>query len=190
LVALNLAPRAGPKTNGPPSIARLLGKIARHADCKCVHCADEIGGVSWEETMAARADYVTKKDLEAFATKKDLEAFATKKDLEETNDRVRANGIMLERLDSKVDAVIELLGTLASKSDLAELDVKLSERISRLESVVRQNTDDIRANTEDLRLLRNEVAQLRLQFDRRDLRADELERRIARLEKRAGIARR
>ena len=84
--------------------------------------------------MAARADY------------------ATKKDLEETNDCVRANGIMLERLDSKVDAVIELLGTLASKSDLAEVDTRLSERISRLESAVRDNTDETRLLRDEVRL--------------------------------------
>ena len=80
------------------------------------------------EAHATKKDleaFATKKDLEAFATKKDLEAFATKKDLEETNDRVRANGVLLERMDSKVDAVIELLGTLASKSDLAKLDARL-----------------------------------------------------------------
>ena len=104
-------------------------------------------------------------------------------DLKETNDLLHANGVLLERLDSKIDTVIELIGTLATKTDLAELDVRLSERISRLESAVRQNT-------EDLCLLRDEVVELRLRFDRRDLRADELERRIAELEKRAGISRR
>ena len=140
--------------------------------------------------MAARADYATKKDLEALATKKDLEAYATKKDLEAVRDTLQADirgiGVLFEQSRTDIKAIAELVLGCASKTDVQRLEAAMSgvsERLSAVEAAVRDHSDD-------LRLLRNEVTQLRLQFDRRELRADELERRVAELEKRAGISRR
>ncbi len=130
--------------------------------------------------MAARGDYVTKKDLEAYATKKDLEAWR-----DALQDDIRAIGVMFEQTRSDLKGVAELVLGCATKTDVQRLDTNvasLSTRLSNVEAAVREHSGDSR-------LLRNEVAQLRLQLDRRDLRGDELERRIAEIEKRMGIAR-
>ena len=148
----------------------------------------------------AEVDYATRADVQVLDQKMralDQKIDATKHDVlgaldtmrESLEAQIRAEGVRRERTDSKLDAVIEVLGTVASKTDLKELDERLSERVSRLESVVSDNSRAISRNGEDVRLLRNEIAQLRLQLDRRDLRGDELERRIAEIEKRLGIAR-
>ena len=154
--------------------------------------------------MAEATDFATRADVQALDQKMDVHVRALDQQIDATkNDvlgaldtmrealeaQIRAEGVRRERMDSKLDAVIELLGTVASKTDLKELDERLSERVSRLESVAWESSRDIRKNGEDIRLLRNEVAQLRLSFDRRDLRGDELERRIAEIEKRLRIAR-
>jgi chromosome segregation ATPase len=121
-----------------------------------------------------------------------------------TKDDVRAIGVVVERIESKLGALTEGLGVLRDelKTDIASLEQRLSARIAVLEEVVRknsedirknseairQNSEDIRKNSEDIRLLRVEVAELRLRFDQRESRLDELERRISIVEQRLGIA--
>ncbi len=75
---------------------------------------------------------------------------------------IRVQGEGWARMDSKLDTIIELLGNVASKTDLKELDERLSERVSRLESVVRDNSRALNRTSGDVRLLRKEVARLRL----------------------------
>jgi len=91
------------------------------------------------------------------------------------------------RLDAKIDAT----------------EARLSERISVLEEVVRQNSrdilknsedirknsDDIRKNSADIRALRDEVAGLRHDFDHRQElgRIDVLESRVSAIESRLAI---
>lgn len=140
-------------------------------------------------------DYATKSDVrtELQAVRTELQAFRDdfRHDLHTeiglVRDDVRALGIMVERTQSNISAVIEVLSETASKSDVRNLEERLSRRLSLLEEVAGETSGNVLKNSEDIRLLRNEVAQLRLQFDRRELRVDELERRIAEVEARLGI---
>jgi len=104
----------------------------------------------------------------------------------------RAFGVVLERLESQMGAVLEAVTTSSQRLDakIDALGAHLSERISVLEQVVRQNSDDIRKNSEDILALRNEVARLRHDFDHREERGrvDALEARVAALEARLGVA--
>jgi len=74
---------------------------------------------------------------------------------------------VLERLESQMGAVLEVVTSSSQRLDakIDALGAHLSERISVLEQVVRQNSvdirqnsEDIRKNTEDILALRNEVA--------------------------------
>ncbi len=56
--------------------------------------------------MAAEEDYATKSEVWAVHEPLSFE--------------IRANGIKLEQMDSKIDSVIEALGTLATKADVAK----------------------------------------------------------------------
>jgi predicted RNase H-like nuclease (RuvC/YqgF family) len=98
---------------------------------------------------------------------------------------------VLERLESQMGAVLEAVTTSSQRLDakIDALGAHLSERISVLEQVVRQNSDDIRKNSEDILALRNEVARLRHDFDHREERGrvDALEARVAALETRLGV---
>jgi len=98
---------------------------------------------------------------------------------------------VLERIESQMSAVVEAVTTSTQRLD-AKIDAmgaQLSERISVLEQVVRQNSVDIRKNSEEIVALRNEVARLRHDFDHREERGrvDALEARVAALETRLGV---
>ena len=117
----------------------------------------------------------------------------------------RAFGVVLERIESQMTAVVEAVTSATQRLDakIDALGAHLSERISVLEQVVRQNSLDIRQNSEDIRknsedigqnsedilALRNEVALLRHDFDHREERGrvDALEARVAALETRLGV---
>ena len=104
----------------------------------------------------------------------------------------RAFGVVLERIESQMTAVVEAVTSATQRLDakIDALGAHLSERISVLEQVVRQNSLDIRQNSEDILALRNEVALLRHDFDHREERGrvDALEARVAALEARLGVA--
>ncbi len=138
---------------------------------------------------------------------------AARKATDSTAESIRAFGVVLERVESQMSAVLEAVATtrheLNAKLDASE--ARLSERISVLEQVVRQNSVDIRKNSEDILVLRGEVsdlrgevsdlrgevsdlraevARLRHDFDHREERGrmDALEARVAALETRLGVA--
>lgn len=126
---------------------------------------------------------------------------------------MRAHGVILEDIRSQMAVVVESVTSTRTelKADIAALDRKLSERISVLEEVVRQNSkdirknsddirknsddicknsEDIRKNSQDIRALREEVARLRHDFDHREERGrvGALEARVAAIEAHLGIA--
>ena len=102
----------------------------------------------------------------------------------------RAQHVLLEQIHSQMNVVVEAVTGLRDefKSELAATEARLSERISVLEQVVRQNSEDIRKNSEDIRDLREELARLRHDFDHRSEldRLESLEDRVAALEARLG----
>src|ERR1700722_16766318 len=117
----------------------------------------------------------------------------------------RAHGVLLEQLGSRMNMVLEAVTGFERRLD-AKIDAteaRLSERISVLEEVVRQNSrdilknsedirknsDDIRKNSADIRALRDEVAGLRHDFDHRQElgRIDVLESRVSAIESRLAI---
>jgi chromosome segregation ATPase len=53
------------------------------------------------------------------------------------DERTRRQGVLHERLESKVDVVIEVLGTKASSQDVTNLRDEVVPRLDALESVVR-----------------------------------------------------
>jgi len=116
--------------------------------------------------------------------------------LPEIAETLHQHGVLLERLSSKVDAVIEGIAALTDHGtrSLGDLESKLSARIELLEQVVRQNSvdiqknsADIRQNSADIQVLRIDIAGLRYDFDRHLGRADGLEERVAAVEQRLGI---
>jgi polyhydroxyalkanoate synthesis regulator phasin len=104
----------------------------------------------------------------------------------------RAFGVVLERIESQMAVVLEAVTGSAERLDakIDGVEARLSERISRLEDVVRQNSTDIGALRTDVNALRVEVARLRHDFDHREERGriDALEARVAVLEGRLGVA--
>src|SRR5277367_3159191 len=104
--------------------------------------------------------------------------------LTELAQEVRHGGVLLERLSSKVDAIVEGIGALTDHvtRTAGDLEARLSARIQLLEEVVRQNSVDIRQNTAgirqntadiqqssaDIQSLRREIAGLRHDFDHRE----------------------
>jgi chromosome segregation ATPase len=127
----------------------------------------------------------------------------------ELRGEIRALGVIVEHLSSKIDTLSEGFGGLREQitTEIGGLERRLGDRITLLEEVVRKNSEDIRKNSEDIhknsediqRLsadvrasgrevaeLRAEVADLRARFDRReDMR--ELNERVAAIEKKLGI---
>jgi hypothetical protein len=111
---------------------------------------------------------------------------------------IRAFGVVLERVESQMSAVLEAVATTRHElqTQINASEARLSERISVLEQVVRQNSEDIRKNSEDIVALRGEVSDLRAEvarlrhdFDHREERGrmDALEARVAALETRLGV---
>jgi len=78
-------------------------------------------------------DYVTRQEFQRVITI--LERIEVK--LTEVDDRTRRQGVLHERLESKVDAVIEVLGTKASRSDVENLRAEIVPRLDVIESVMR-----------------------------------------------------
>jgi len=97
---------------------------------------------------------------------------------------VRAQGVLLEQLGSRMELVLEAVTGSEKRLDakIDALEARLSERIVVLEQVVRRSSEDIRA-------VREEVARLRYDFDHREERGrmDALEARVAALESRLGV---
>lgn len=95
----------------------------------------------------------------------------------------RAHSVVLEQIHSQMNVVVEAVTGMEERfmRELAAAEARLSERISVLEQVVRQNSDDIRD-------LREELARLRHDFDHRSEldRLESLEDRVAALEARLG----
>ncbi|MFO0670027.1 MAG: hypothetical protein U0235_10435 [Polyangiaceae bacterium] len=113
-------------------------------------------------------------------------------------DDIRAVGVVVERVDANVRALAEAIGATREglTAQMNDLERRLSERISVLESAVRQNSADILKNSadilknsEDIAALRVEVARLRHDFDRRPEAAGftDLDRRVAAVEARVGV---
>jgi predicted RNase H-like nuclease (RuvC/YqgF family) len=116
-----------------------------------------------------------------------------------TAEAIRGFGVVLERVESQMAAVLEAVTSSSERLDarIDTLEARLSERISALEQVVRAHSERIsaleqvvRAHSERISALENEVARLRHDFDHRDERGrmDALELRVAALETRLGVA--
>ena len=59
------------------------------------------------------------------------------KRFDRVEESIRHQGVLHERLESKVDTVIEVLGTKASTSDVENLRAEIVPRLDVLESAVR-----------------------------------------------------
>jgi DNA repair exonuclease SbcCD ATPase subunit len=129
----------------------------------------------------------------AFVTRDEFKTFARSVEarFDRTDDAIRGLGVVLERIDSKVTTLAEGQEAVRAelKADIRALEARLSERIERLEAVVRQHSADIQRFSTAVDRLSREVEELRKRFDRRDGTLEDHERRIAELEKRAGITR-
>ena len=106
-------------------------------------------------------------------------------------------GVILEQLRSQMTLVLEAVTATRTelKTEMGEMEARLSARITLLEQVVRQNSVDIRKNSADIRKnsediceLRAEVARLRHDFDHRSEieRLASLEERVLAIETRLG----
>ena len=85
-------------------------------------------------------DYVTRPEFQKVITVLErIEDRLTAVDerLTAVDERIRRQGVLHERLESKVDAVIEVLGTKASKSDVENLRAEIIPRLDLLESAMR-----------------------------------------------------
>jgi len=92
-------------------------------------------------------DYVTRPEfqkvitvlerIEDRLTAVDERLTAVDERLTAVDERTRRQGVLHERLESKVDAVIEVLGTKASKSDVENLRAEIIPRLDVLESAMR-----------------------------------------------------
>lgn len=134
-------------------------------------------------------------------------------------DTARAHGVLLEQLGSQMNMVLEAVTGFEQRLDarIDATEARLSDRISVLEEVVRQNSRDIQKNSEDIRknsddirknsddiqknskdiqknsddirALRDEVAGLRHDFDHRQElgRVGALEARVSAIESRLAI---
>jgi hypothetical protein len=121
------------------------------------------------------------------------------------SETARAHGVLLEQLGSQMNVVLEAVTGFEQRLD-AKLDAseaRLSDRISVLEEVVRQNSrdiqknsadiqknsEDIRKQSVDIRSLGDEVAGLRHDFDHRQElgRVDALEVRVSAIESRLAV---
>ncbi len=109
------------------------------------------------------------------------------------DDALRGRDILLERIESQMQFVIEAVTGMQETFDvkLSALEERLTARIGILEDVVRKNSEDIRKNSEDIRSLRLELAGLRQDFERRQEpgRLQALEKRVSRIERKLGIGR-
>jgi hypothetical protein len=93
-------------------------------------------------------DLATKADLQAVNA--DLRAHVRgvesklSADIQAVSAEIRANGVVLERVESKLTAMSEGFQSVAAKSEVkADLD-RLSGRVSLLEEVAREHSEDIR----------------------------------------------
>lgn len=92
-------------------------------------------------------DYVTRQEfqkvytilerIESKLTEHDRRFDAVESKLDEVDERTRRQGVLHERLESKVDAVIEVLGTKASTSDVEKLRAEIVPRLDVIESAMR-----------------------------------------------------
>jgi uncharacterized coiled-coil DUF342 family protein len=124
---------------------------------------------------------------------------ATKDDIREVKDEIRAVGVLVERLDAKVDAVIEGLTSTRDelKRDMASMEDRLLERMRTIEHVVGENSaeiarqsEEIRRLTGDTRSLHQQVLALRVDMTNKLVSKEshaELEARTTALEKKLGI---
>ncbi len=132
----------------------------------------------------AGTDYATKSDVRALdqkldATQADVRAIeqklvATQADVrtldrkvDSLDAKISRNGVFLERLESKVDAIIETLPAKANLSEVHALTGNLDERVSFLEDVSRVTSANVRKNAKQLQLLRNEFARVRKRANRK-----------------------
>jgi len=136
-----------------------------------------------------------------------------------TSEQIRALGVVMEDMRSQMALVVEATTSTRTelRAEMRDMRAELSERISVLESVVRQNsvdiqknsvdiqknsadiqknsadiqqnTTDIRQNSADILALREQVAGLRHDFDHRTElgRVSSLETRVSMIESRLGI---
>jgi hypothetical protein len=100
---------------------------------------------------------------------------------------VHKNGVLIEQLESKVQAGSEWTATVQAQSQRAmlEMEERLGKRIAALEDVVGVHSRQVNGVTTEVAGLRTEVAELRRRFDRRDD-LDALDRRVTKLEERLG----
>ncbi len=111
--------------------------------------------------MAARrspsTDHATKADLHAVTAdlhavtgelRAEIQAVKTDMQTMEANlaDAIRSNGVLIERLDSKITVLVEGLPNRDAmlRAELKTGDDQLAGRVSLLEDVARQHSEDIR----------------------------------------------
>ncbi len=113
-----------------------------------------------------------------------------------TRDEFRAQGILFERLESKMDAMLEGLSSFREQTsrEIQELEKRLTARIEVLEQVVRKNSEDIRKNSEDIRKnsdaihrIEVQLAEIRGRLDRKEEALTSIERRVEALERHMGV---
>jgi hypothetical protein len=122
-----------------------------------------------------------------------------------TAEAIRGFGVVLERVESQMAAVLEAVARSSDRLDarIDTLEARLSERISALEQVVRAQSErivalenkvgalanEVAAMANEVAAMANEVARLRHDFDHREERGrmDALEVRVAALEARLGV---
>ena len=71
--------------------------------------------------------------------------------IQATKADARAIGVVVERIESKLEALTEGLSAVRDelKADMSSLEIRLSTRISVLEEAVRKNSEDIRRNSDE-----------------------------------------
>jgi hypothetical protein len=69
-----------------------------------------------------------------------------------TSEQIRALGVVMEDMRSQMALVVEATTATRTelRADMREMRVELSDRISVLEQVVRQNSSDIQKNSADI----------------------------------------
>ncbi len=111
---------------------------------------------------------------------------ATKQDIREVKDEIRAVGVLVERIDAKVDAVIEGLTSTRDelKRDMASMEERLLARMAMIENVVSRHTKMLDDLAEQILALRVDMTN---RFAMKDTEVADLDARTTALEKKVGI---
>jgi predicted phage tail protein len=116
---------------------------------------------------------------------------ATRTKLPTAQETARATNVLLESLERQMKAVLEAVNTNGStlRTEIRELEARLSARITVLEEVVREHSRSLREQSEEIRALRRDLNAFRHDFDHREEvpRLKALEARVAIVEQRLGV---